>query len=86
MRRRTRTRCEGETADDFDCPHPASRIGEWAAGDQPVIRIPLCRGCARRKARAGWTVQRAGRAELARLAHRRAGDDPGGTEYPGPDD
>ena len=71
-----RTRCEGETADDFDCPNPASRIGEWAEGDRPVIRIPLCRGCAWRKVRAGWSVRRAGRAELASLANRRAGDDP----------
>jgi hypothetical protein len=77
MRRRAQdgARCESETADDFDCAKPASRIGEWAEGDQPVIRIALCRRCARRKARVGWTVRRAGRAELTSLARRRAGED-----------
>lgn len=74
MRRRAKTRCESETAGDFDCTRRASRIGEWAAEDQPVIRIPLCRRCARVKARAGWTVRRAGRAELRALADRRTGD------------
>ncbi|HEY7485732.1 MAG TPA: hypothetical protein VH912_14805 [Streptosporangiaceae bacterium] len=71
MRRRTAT-CESETADDFDCTKRATRIGEWAAEGQPMIRIPMCRAHARQKARVGWRVWRASREELRRLADERA--------------